>query len=277
LAEDEALDTQRHAAIEKERQELEGLMPGVFDFQDLAKQSGMGRRLENRVLRMMPQTLRQIIREAYKDHVDGQPFPGPLEDLAKLHGKPWGHGAVVDPEGWGKAVKLGGQFTKGTAPSPLKKKQMKISERQLRRIVRTSLSEAGQLNLPLGGSGSGGEYEYGEFATTPEVQNMLMDAGFNADGSFGADGYPGPADWQMYAPKNIQEAEGWIQAALDMNEALKEAERMLAAGDYQDGQQAWYDLVSPVQDKYAKHGAADSEGRNVAADWLERKGFDWGY
>ena len=157
LAEEEALDAQRHAAIEKERQELEDLMPGAFDFQSLAKQSGMGRRMENRILKLAPQTLRQIIREEYKNHVDGHPFPGPLEDLAKLHGKPWGHGAVVDPDGWKKAVKLGGQYTKGTAPSPLKKNKMKLSERQLRRIVRASLSEVGQLNIPLGDDTAGEE------------------------------------------------------------------------------------------------------------------------
>jgi len=158
---------------------------------------------------------------------------------------------------------------------------MKISKRQIRRIIKEEkaklLREAGQLNLPLGGSAPGGEYEYGEFQRTPEVQNMLMDAGFNADGSFGADGYPGPDGWQMYSPKNMEEAEGWIQAALDMNDALREAERALAAGDYREGMDAWHDLISPIQDRYAKHGAADTEGRNVAAGWLEQKGYNWGY
>tara|TARA_Y100000310_G_C20637752_1_gene792116 strand:- start:110 stop:586 length:477 start_codon:yes stop_codon:yes gene_type:complete len=158
---------------------------------------------------------------------------------------------------------------------------MKITKRQLRRIIkeekRKILREAGQLNLPLGGSAPDGEYEYGEFQRTPEVQNMLMDAGFNADGSFGADGYPGPDGWQMYSPKNMQEAEGWIQAALDMNDALRKAEAALVDRRFAYGQDAWHKIISPVQDRYAKHGAADSEGRNVAADWLEQKGYDWGY
>ena len=158
---------------------------------------------------------------------------------------------------------------------------MKVTQRQLRRIIkeekRTILREAEQLNLPLGGSSPSGEYEYGEFQRTPEVQNMLMDAGFNADGSFGADGYPGPDGWQMYSPKNMQEAEGWIQAALDMNDALRKAEAALVDRRFEYGADAWHKIISPVQDRYAKHGAADSEGRNVAADWLEQKGYDWGY
>jgi len=42
---------------------------------------------------------------------------------------------------------------------------MKITKRQLRRIIKEEkaklLREAGQLNLPLGGSGTDGEYAYG--------------------------------------------------------------------------------------------------------------------
>jgi len=178
-------------------------------------------------------------------------------------------------------------------------KTMKITKRQLRRIIKEEkakiikeaqlskiiqeglmvpllpVSEAGQLNLPLGGSDPSGGYEYGEFARTPEVQNMLMDAGFNADGSFGADGYPGPANWQLYSPKDMQEAKAWIQAALDMNDALRKAETALDRGEYRTGEDAHYGIVSPVQDKHSRTGAADTEGREVSANWFEQQGYEW--
>jgi len=120
------------------------------------------------------------------------------------------------------------------------------------------------------------EMAYGEFAESPEVQKMLMAAGFNADGSFGQDGYPGPGDWQLYSPENLEDAEEWIQAALDMNEALREAEEALAAGQFATSSEAYYDIVEPVQRGYSRHGAADTEGREVAGAWLEdEKGYRW--
>ena len=148
-------------------------------------------------------------------------------------------------------------------------RKLRLTVGQLRRIIR----EAEQLELPLPSGPS--EPEYGEFARTPEVQAALVVAGFNADGSFGADGYPGPDNWQLYSPENMEEAEGWIKAAIEMNNALREAERVLSAGDIQDGQDAYYEIVYPVQQKYADHGAADTEGREVAAGWLEEAGFRW--
>jgi hypothetical protein len=147
----------------------------------------------------------------------------------------------------------------------------KITKSRSRKIIR----EAGQLNLPLGGGGPGGEYKYGEFASSPEVQNMLMDAGFNADGSADASGYPGPDGWQLYSPKDIPEAEAWIQAALDMNDALRKAATALDKGEYRTGQDAHYEIVSPVQDKHSNTGAADTEGREVSANWLEQQGYEW--
>jgi len=136
---------------------------------------------------------------------------------------------------------------------------MKIKEKKLRKIIRKQLIKEG----------------YGDFARTPEVQGMLVDAGFNADGSFGADGYPGPDDWMMYSPESVEEAAGWIQAALDMNQALKDAEAALNAGEFRTGQDAFYEIVYPVQSKYSKHGASDTEGREVAGGWLEDQGFEW--
>jgi hypothetical protein len=146
---------------------------------------------------------------------------------------------------------------------------MKITKRQLRRIIR----EAEQLELPLPSGPP--EPEYGEFARSPEVQQMLMDAGFNADGSFGADGYPGPSNWQLYSPENFEDAGLWIEAAISMNEALRKAERDLESGVYQYASDAWQQIISPVQQSFASTGAADTEGREVAGDWLEKAGWEW--
>jgi len=63
--------------------------------------------------------LRNIIREAVQNHIDGHPFPGSLEDLAKCHGRPWGGGSVVDSQRWKENIKLGGLYTVGKAPTPL--------------------------------------------------------------------------------------------------------------------------------------------------------------
>ena len=146
---------------------------------------------------------------------------------------------------------------------------MRITRRQLRRLIR----EAEQLELPLPSAPP--EPEYGEFARSPEVQQMLMDAGFNADGSFGADGYPGPDDWHLYSPENIEEAGLWIEAAISMNEALRKAERDLEDGRYRSAEDAFYEIVYPVQQSFASTGAADTEGREKAGDWFEKAGFEW--
>jgi len=104
---------------------------------------------------------------------------------------------------------------------------------------------------------------------------MLMDAGFNADGSFGADGYPGPDDWHLYSPENFEEAGLWIEAAISMNEALRKAERDLEAGVYQYASDAFQEIVYPVQRSFSSTGAADTEGREKAGDWLEKAGWEW--
>jgi hypothetical protein len=148
-------------------------------------------------------------------------------------------------------------------------RKLRLTVGQLRRIIR----EAEQLELPLPSGPS--EPEYGEFARTPEVQAMLQAAGFNPDGSFGMDGYPGPGDWQMYSPETMEDAEGWVDAAIEMNDALRKAEVALDRGEFQDGESAWSKIVYPVQRKWGKHGAADTEGREVAAWWLEKQGYEW--
>ena len=133
---------------------------------------------------------------------------------------------------------------------------MKITKRQLRRIIREEL-------------------DYGEFQRDPEVHAALQAAGFNQDGSFGMEGYPGPSDWQLYSPENMEQAERWIDAAIAMNDALRKAETALDRGEYSSAQDAWYDIIYPVQKEYSDTGAADTEGREVAGDWLEQAGFSW--
>jgi len=71
-------------------------------------------------MKITKRKLRRLIREYYeeylpKNHIDGQPWSGTLEDLAHVQGKTWGHGDVVDPKGWSNNVKLAVKFTNGTA------------------------------------------------------------------------------------------------------------------------------------------------------------------
>ena len=135
---------------------------------------------------------------------------------------------------------------------------MKITKRQLRRIVREW----------------GGDYKE-DITRTPEVQAALQAAGFNADGSFGMDGYPGPSDWQLYTPESMEQVDRWIDAAVFMNEALRKAEIALDRGEYTSAMNAWQEIIYPVQKEYGDTGAADTEGREVAGSWLEQSGFAW--
>lgn len=63
MARQEEIEVARQAEIEQEREAIEALMPGEFDFQDLPKQAGMGRRMEN-TMRITKKDLKKIIREA---------------------------------------------------------------------------------------------------------------------------------------------------------------------------------------------------------------------
>ena len=49
MIEMEKMDAKVQAAYEAERAELEDLMPGQFDFEHYPMQSGMGRRMENKI------------------------------------------------------------------------------------------------------------------------------------------------------------------------------------------------------------------------------------
>jgi hypothetical protein len=63
MIEQDEIDAARQAKIEKERDELSALMPGEFDFEQLPKTSGMGRRMENKMI-ISRERLTKIIRDA---------------------------------------------------------------------------------------------------------------------------------------------------------------------------------------------------------------------
>ena len=62
MIEMEKIDAKAQAAYEAERAELEDLMPGQFDFEQYPMQSGMGRRMENKI-RLSKKQLQRIIAE----------------------------------------------------------------------------------------------------------------------------------------------------------------------------------------------------------------------
>jgi len=75
--------------------------------------------------------LRRVIKE-YKDmlsknHIDGQPWSGTLEDLAAVQGNTFAHGDVVDPKNYKSMVKAAQEFTHG--------KRKKMFEQKIRNIV----------------------------------------------------------------------------------------------------------------------------------------------
>ena len=284
MIEMERMDAETQSKYEAERAELEALMPGEFDFEKYPVQSGMGRRMENR-LRLTVNDLEIIINEALdnrsyegmlsRDHVDGHPWSGTLQDLADQQGRTFGGGSLDDPKGWDASIKLGGKFTAGTAKSPLK-----MTEKKIRSIVRTILEQQmEQMPLPMHGAeplAGKGDDDYYKAVRTPEAVASFKSAGFTSDGRLiNRSNGLGPLEWGMYTPKNQSEVEAAIAAAIETNQALAKADAALDKGEYSSGNMAWYEIISPVQDKHGKTGIADSEGRNAAADWLEAQGHYW--
>ena len=91
---------------------------------------------------------------------------------------------------------------------------MKITERQVRKLIQEEVSRI--LNEEFNAD------------TDPVVQDMLVDAGFSPDGREETSGnMPGPNGWQLYSPESVEEASSWIQAAIDMNAALRKADEEL--------------------------------------------------
>ena len=71
------------------------------------------------------------------DHIDGHPWSGTPENLAQAQSQTWGHGQLVDPNGYSKMVDQAVKFSQGKADSPLQieRNQMKISKKQLKKIL----------------------------------------------------------------------------------------------------------------------------------------------
>jgi hypothetical protein len=124
-----------------------------------------------------------------------------------------------------------------------------------------------------------------------QVAKMLMDAGFNADGSAGSAG-GGPASWQLYSPESMAEVSVWIQGAKDLNGALDSSSSEMAQwvdknpleeDSYGKPSQTYsgkvakkllsvyQNMIEPVMSKYSSIGAYDTEPRSVAMEMLERR------
>jgi hypothetical protein len=92
MIEMERMDAEVRATYEAERAELEELMPGQFDFDQYPMQSGMGRRMENKI-RISKKQLQKIIVEVM--HAD---FASSIVDVPQQghdHGDVYGHGGTA--------------------------------------------------------------------------------------------------------------------------------------------------------------------------------------
>ena len=164
---------------------------------------------------------------------------------------------------------------------------MKITKRQLKRIIREERQkllreQPEQMTLPMQGAeplaGSSGD-DYYVAIRTPEAVNSLKAAGFMANGELQDPSKGlGVFDHGMYTPQTQEELGRAIAAALEINQALQQAHRELMAGKHKEAaDEAYYNVVSPVQVKHSKTGASDTEGRESAGSWLEDQGWEWNY
>jgi len=161
---------------------------------------------------------------------------------------------------------------------------MKITKRHLRRIIRESiLREQGeQMTLPMHGAeelhGDGSD-DYYAAIRTPEAVKALKAAGFKANGEVPySDMGLGVFSHGMYTPQSQEELERNIAGAIEINRALQIAHQELLAGEHREAaDEAYYQVVSPVQSKHSKTGASDTEGRESAGGWLEEQGWEWSY
>ena len=104
---------------------------------------------------------------------------------------------------------------------------MKITKRQLRRIIKESilLEQGEQMSLPMHGAeelhGDGGD-DYYSAVRTPEAVKALKAAGFKANGDVSySDMGLGVFSHGMYTPQNQEDLERNIAAALEINRALQ--------------------------------------------------------
>ena len=158
---------------------------------------------------------------------------------------------------------------------------MRISRKHLKEIIKEyrTLRKGTLLEQTAGGEPLfGDEDPYYAAVRTPEAVETLKAAGFTSDGKHPdpAEGL-GPFEMGMYTPKDQKELEDQIQAAIEINVALKDAIAAMDTGEMQDGQEAYWEIILPVQRKWSKRGASDTEGRETAGGWLEDQGYEWGY
>ncbi len=111
---------------------------------------------------------------------------------------------------------------------------------------------------------------------TPEAVEAFKAAGFTSDGKLPdrSQGL-GVLEMGMYTPRNQQEVEAAIVAAIEINKAILQADSALSRGDYQYSRDAYNDIVQPVQGRHSKTGAADSEGREMVGSWMDARGWEW--
>ena len=135
---------------------------------------------------------------------------------------------------------------------------MRITKKQLRKLIRESFHDV---------------------AKDPETIAKFQKNGYTDDGRTKnkQDGL-GPLEWGMYTPQSQEEVDNMIEATIQMNQALELAVDALMATNPEVpayAENAYYDHVQPVQSTWSKTGAADTEGRERAADWFEGQGWEW--
>ena len=126
------LEEKEMKRFEEKEKEIQALMPGEFDFQELPKRGPMRPRNES-AARLTKNQLREIINEAMK----GETKTHPLTDLARRQASTFGGGMLVDVDGYENLVGMGLDFTRGVAPSAASKGP--LSEARVRRVVRKIL------------------------------------------------------------------------------------------------------------------------------------------
>ena len=142
MVDQEKMEIQQQAEYERERRELEELMPGEFDYEDLPMQTGMRRRMESKIT---TSRLQQIIKEELENMLQAD-LASEVEPVEGV----WGG----DPEGESGNLELpidhseaGGSEKITTHPETLdiigdglkEAKTIKLSKRQLEKIVKESL------------------------------------------------------------------------------------------------------------------------------------------
>ena len=144
---------------------------------------------------------------------------------------------------------------------------MKITRRRLKQVIRESFILREET-----------DDEYFAIVKSPEGIEKLKAAGFTEEGLMPdpTKGL-GPLELGMYTPQSQEELDAQIEATIEINAAMMDAIAALDTGEMQDGQQAYWEIILPVQQKWRDRGASDTEGRETTGTWLEDQGYEWGY